>query len=81
MSIALDKIHLADKSHKHICMIDYNFAWLESEIDYVKRLWNKGVPLEDIPEKLNRPLIEVWLLLWELLEEKKIKKRRYGNEI
>lgn len=63
---------------KVIILEDLNFTWEEKVIDDVIVMWEKGFPLQDIAEKIERNNEETFLLLMHLSLKNKIKGRKRG---
>lgn len=61
-----------------ILMIDDNTAVTPREEEYFIQLYNDGVPIWDIVQKMGRTEKELVVLWYELAEEGKIKKRPGG---
>lgn len=63
----------------YIACLEMNFDWLQSEVKYAIREWNKGLPvretIENVAKKFERDPDEVMLLFISLAREKKIKPR------
>lgn len=47
--------------------IDLEWGWSLSEINRVIEMWNQGMTVEEITEKIKRPFIETWLLVANLI--------------
>ncbi|MGY5350240.1 hypothetical protein [Bacillus subtilis] len=59
----------------YIMLQDYDFSWKSKEIEAVKMQWAEGVPINEIAASIKRPIKEVFLLIYDLLDNGQIEKR------
>jgi hypothetical protein len=62
----------------HIAGESLDWAWLEKDRALVYHLWREGVPGMEICEKVGRKDIEVWVLIYEGIEDGLIEHRKGG---
>lgn len=62
----------------YIACFDIDFSWLPEEITEFIRLWKYGIALDEIADKLDRPIDDVVMLLYDLSTRGKVKQRRGG---
>lgn len=55
--------------------VEIDWVWTDKDLWSFRALWNDGVSLETIAQKLYRPTLEVSLLALDQLELGNIKKR------
>lgn len=59
----------------YIMLQDYDFSWKSKEIEAVKTQWAEGVPINRMAASIKRPIKEVFLLIYDLLESGQIEER------
>jgi hypothetical protein len=57
---------------------DFNFVWDEGELTEMRKMWKKGVDIEEMAECFDRDPDEVILALMHLAKEDKIHARKHG---
>ena len=62
-------------NRKVIILEDINFLWIDTEIEKVIKLWNRGTGIKDISKAIKRDGDEVFLLLLHLARNGEINKR------
>ena len=62
----------------YIACEEYDFIWLESEIDMVRQLWRKGVSIVEIAKTVKRNVNEVAILIMDQNEHGEIGNRKGG---
>ncbi|MGG3871640.1 hypothetical protein [Brevibacillus laterosporus] len=60
----------------YIACEDYDFIWLESEIDEVRQLWREHESIASIAKKIKRDIDEVTLLIIDQIRHGMIRKRK-----
>ena len=63
---------------KYIACLEWNFAWTPNEIDQVKTLWKRDLPIWDISQEVKRPQEEIAVLVMDLRQRGEIEKRGRG---
>jgi hypothetical protein len=66
------------RMNRVIVLENLNFIFDESELNEINELWDKDSSLTDIAEYFKRDPDEIFLALFHLSREKKIKRRRGG---
>ncbi len=74
-TVARDKRYLALTEPVHIVGREWCFEWYQSEIDAVIDLYNRGYGLIIIARRVKSTPRDTFLLLMELAEQGKIKRR------
>jgi hypothetical protein len=69
---------LASRQNIYIACEDMNFTWDEVEVLEFEKLWNAGVGLFEIADKLQRDPDEVALLIIDRSQQRRIKPRLGG---
>lgn len=64
------------KPRVHIAGESLDWTWLEADRALVYHLWREGVPGMEICEAVGRKDIEVWVLIYEGIENGLIKYRK-----
>jgi hypothetical protein len=62
----------------YIALSELDFSWSIQEVHQIERMWDEGVPLSVMAEKLNRDLDEVAILIMDRVRLGKIKSRPGG---
>lgn len=62
----------------YIALDHCDLDWLPQQVLLVENMWNKGASIEEIAIKVNRPIKEVFILLFDRLELGKISERKGG---
>lgn len=62
----------------YIILQEYDFSFLQHEIDKFVEAWSRGDPLADIAARIMRPVQEVFLLALDLIERNRITARAGG---
>lgn len=62
----------------YIILQEYDFSFLQHEIDKFVESWKSGVSIQDIAARIMRPVQEVFLLALDLIERNKINQRNGG---
>lgn len=63
------------KQNDIIILENLNFTWSMESIGICKRLWNSGTSLPEIAKQLKRECMEVFMLLYHMIEMGWIKER------
>lgn len=67
----------------YIMLTKCEFGWTEDEIRRVKEDWRAGVPIEETAAALERPALEVFLLVVDQCEQGRLRARKgsiYGEK-
>ncbi len=67
----------------YIMLTKCEFGWTEDEMKRVKEDWRAGVSIEETAAALERPALEVFLLIVDLCERGILKERKgsiYGDK-
>jgi len=59
-----------------IILENLDFSWKDEDVSSVQGMWEMGVGIKEISEKIKRRADEVFLLLMDLGLKGKIKKRK-----
>lgn len=62
----------------YIACEQYNFEWVQQDLDRFRALWKSGAHIEDIAAKLKRRPAEVAMLIIDQADQGKIAKRKGG---
>ncbi|SET00980.1 hypothetical protein SAMN05421676_102334 [Salinibacillus kushneri] len=62
----------------YIAHDERSLDWKPAELNEFEELWNSGEPLHDIAKKLNRPQIEIALIILDRADKGHINPREGG---
>lgn len=77
----IQKSHMKDKlSKRYIALenIEIDFVWDEHDVVDVDKLWETGYAIDFIAAEFERPINDVFALLWDRLEHGFIQERPGG---
>ena len=74
-SVQIDKRYVQPTEPLHIVGHNWQLQWYQSEIERVIKLWNAGYSLPVIARRLESEPLFIFLLLVDLAERNKIKRR------
>jgi hypothetical protein len=77
----IQKSHMKEKlSYRYIALenIEIDFVWDERDVVSVDMLWEKGYAIDFIAAEFNRPINDLFALLWDRLEQGFIQERPGG---
>ena len=69
--------HMADPPI-YFSGLDNNWGWNERELQTLRKLWAVGNHIADIAEELDRNFIEVFNIIYELTQKRKLHQREGG---
>lgn len=75
----LEKQYMTKKREQvYIALEDIDFIWDEKEVKKFILMWNSDFPVEKIAKKLNRPIDDVAMLVYDQALKSKIEPRDGG---